>query len=111
VQQKSDDPTVRFDQGKAYLRLASVRNEMGEIAAARRDVATARDILAKLAADFPTVPDYRHHLALSHFGQGFLLEWPEATAAIRQALAIEEILVADFPAVPEYRAILAKSHN
>jgi serine/threonine protein kinase/tetratricopeptide (TPR) repeat protein len=115
VREKSDDPAVRFDQGKAYSRLAKVRGEMGEHAAALRDYATARDIHAKLAADFPDVPDYRRHLAECHNNLGHLLRdlgrRAEAEAAYRQALAIQERLAADFPAVPEYRYHLAGSHN
>jgi tetratricopeptide (TPR) repeat protein len=38
-------------------------------------------------------------------------KWPEAEAAYRQALALQEPLVAEFPAVPEYRDQLVRCHN
>jgi tetratricopeptide (TPR) repeat protein len=75
----------------------------------------AQAIFDKLAADFPTVPQYRQDLAASHYNLGVLLaglgKRPEAEAAYRQALAIQEKLAADLPTVPEYRRDLAKSHN
>src|SRR5437763_790784 len=58
----------------------------------------------KLAADFPSVPDYRLALAGSRNGLGMLLadlgKGPEAEAAYRQALAFQVKLVAEFPNVP-----------
>src|SRR5262249_30533781 len=73
VKDQSDDPQVRFDQGKAYGRLARLRGEMGEREAAIRDHTTARDVFAKLATDFPDVPDYRFSLAACHNDIGFQL--------------------------------------
>jgi serine/threonine protein kinase/tetratricopeptide (TPR) repeat protein len=115
VREKSDDPQVRFDQGRAYFQLARVRGEMGEHEAAIRDYASARDIYARLAADFPAAPDYRHDLAKCYLGLGGLLKevgkLAEAEAAWRRASAIQEKLVADFPTVPDYRSDLAKGHH
>jgi serine/threonine protein kinase len=115
VRQKSDDPKIRSDQGAACIRLAAVHVEMGDHQAALREYTSARDIVAKLAADFPAVPLYRRDLAYTHDRLGDVL-WrlvrrPEAEAEFRAALAIEERLVADFPAVPEYRSGLASSHH
>jgi tetratricopeptide (TPR) repeat protein len=74
-----------------------------------------RAAFARLAADFPTVPDYRYELARSHISRGTLLQdlgkRPEAEAEFRQALALHEQLARDFPAVPEYCRWLANSHN
>ena len=67
------------------------------------------------------MPAYRRDLALGLDNLGTRLrdnlftknlgERPEAEAAFRRALAIEEKLAADFPAVPGYRFELANSHN
>jgi serine/threonine protein kinase len=119
VQQKSDDPAVRFDQGQAYARLARVRGDVGEREAAIRDYTSARNIYTTLAAEFPAVPEYRFQLASSHDGLGHLFSGlrlsdfgkrAEAETAFRQALAILEKLAADFPAVPVYRSNVAVSH-
>jgi tetratricopeptide (TPR) repeat protein len=72
-------------------------------------------IREKLAADFPTLPDYRYELAGSHNNLGVLLAHlgnrAEAEEQYRQALAIPEKLTADFPTLPAYRRDLARSHN
>jgi len=113
VREKSDDPALRLDQGKAYFRLARVRAEMGERQAALRDYTAARDIFASLAADFPVVQEYRQEIAKSLSNLAFLLvdlgKHTEAEAAYRLAIAHQQKLTADFPAVPDYRNGLANS--
>jgi serine/threonine protein kinase/tetratricopeptide (TPR) repeat protein len=115
AEQKSDDPEVEAGRGRAYLRLALVRAALGEYDAAIEDYEAMRAIFTQLAADFPRVPDYRQELARSYHNLGLSLlnlqKRPEAEAAIRQALVIQEKLAADFPTVPEYRLELARSQN
>jgi serine/threonine protein kinase/tetratricopeptide (TPR) repeat protein len=114
VRERSDDPQIRFDQGKAYFQLARVRGEMGEHAAAIRDYTAARDVQARLVADFPAVPEYRHQLARCYLGLGELLKGvgkrAEAQTAWRRASTIQAVLVAEYPAVPDYRSDLAGYH-
>jgi serine/threonine protein kinase/tetratricopeptide (TPR) repeat protein len=113
VEQKSDDPAVRFDQAEAYCKLAKVRRWMGENETAIREYTTARDLFAKLAADFPTVADYRDGWARSLTGLGYALQSlgkrPEAEVAYRRSINLHEQLAADFPNAPDYRWNLANS--
>jgi tetratricopeptide (TPR) repeat protein len=72
-------------------------------------------IQEKLAAEFPSVPEYRSDLARSHNNLGLLLkargQRTEAEEQSRKGLAIREKLAAEFPSVPEYRSDLAWSHT
>jgi tetratricopeptide (TPR) repeat protein len=78
-------------------------------------VRNALKIEMQLAADFPTVPQYRHDLARSYNNLGNLLrdqgKRDEAEAAYHDALKIQGLLAAEFPTVPEYRQELALSHS
>jgi serine/threonine-protein kinase len=115
ARQKPGDAKHEAARGRAYGRLAVVRAAMGEREAARADIEQTRAIFARLAADFPNVPEYRQILAASHHELGILMqdlgELPAARAAHEQALKIREKLAADFPTVPAYRRALALSHN
>jgi tetratricopeptide (TPR) repeat protein len=87
---------------------------LGKRAEAEEQYGKALAIQEKLAADFPTVPAYRRHLADSHSNLGNLLKGlgkrPEAEEQNRKALAIFEKLAADFPTVPTYRVNLGASY-
>jgi serine/threonine-protein kinase len=112
---KAGDSKQEAARGRAYQRLAYVREQMGQREAALADYERMRAVFAQLAAGFPTVPAYRHELARSHDNLGNLLaalgKRPEAEAQYRQALTLHEQLAADFPTVPEYRQDLAKHHK
>ena len=72
------------------------------------------ELLEKLAARFPTVPEYRHDLALSHNSLGDLLydlgKQAEAEKQYRHAVDSLEKLAVGFPTDPAYRHDLADSH-
>src|SRR5262249_45662347 len=57
---KSDAPAGEAAGGGAYDRLGDVRYAMGESEAALQDFEAARAIFARLTAEFPTEPAYRH---------------------------------------------------
>jgi serine/threonine protein kinase/tetratricopeptide (TPR) repeat protein len=115
AEQKPGNATLEAERGRAYYRLCVLRSDMGETTAALADCEQMRTIFVKLAADFPTEPEYRYDLAHSHYSVGYLLKvlgrHDQAEAAYRTAITIQENLAADFPAVPEYRHSLALSHN
>jgi tetratricopeptide (TPR) repeat protein len=66
-------------------------------------------------ADFPSRPEFRQELALSHNHRGLLLRdtgrLKGAEKDLDQGLSIFKQLVADFPSRPEFRRELALSHN
>jgi eukaryotic-like serine/threonine-protein kinase len=115
AKQKSDDPKVEARRGRAYLRLGDVRYALGENEAALQDNEAAREIFARLSADFPKVPGYRHDLAASLGSLGFTLRHlgkrDEAEAAYRQAGNIYDKLATEFPDDPVYRDHQAKNLN
>src|SRR5262249_2135210 len=80
--------------GRAFHRLALVRDELGEKDAALKDYERMQAIFAQLAADFPADPAYRHQLAVSHVNLGVLLsdlgQRPAAEQAYRRALDLQE---------------------
>jgi tetratricopeptide (TPR) repeat protein len=115
AQQKPGDAQQEAARGRAYGRLGTVQMLLGENEAALAAYEQMQAIFARLAADFPTVPDYGSELAGSHHDRGIPLRGLgkrlEAEAEYRKALALEERLASDFPTVPAYRQQLANSHN
>jgi tetratricopeptide (TPR) repeat protein len=115
IGQTPGDAGQEAARGRAYGRLGTLRQQIGETAGAMTDLEQMRSIFVKLAADFPAVPEYRSQLAASHFGLGNVLfslsRDDEAGSAYRDALAIQKKLAAEYLTVPEYRENLAKTHN
>jgi len=115
AEQKSDDPKVEGRRGRAYLRLGAVRHALGENEAALQDFEGAREIFARLSANFPKVPGCRHDLAASLESRGIALRHlgkrDEAEAAYRQAVDIYDKLATEFPDDPVYRYDLAMNLN
>ncbi|HVA45771.1 MAG TPA: protein kinase [Pirellulales bacterium] len=115
VERKPRDAAQEAARGRAYGRLGTVQQQIGETAGALADLEQMRSIFAKLAADFPAAPEYHSQLAASHFGLGNVLfslgRNDEADSAYRDALAIQKKLAAESPTVSEYRENLAKTHN
>jgi serine/threonine protein kinase len=99
--QEGDDPAVEAGRGDAYLRLATLRMELGEYEAARKDCEAMRAIFTRLAADFPGEYAYRHGLALSRHNLASALcnlgNHEAAAALFREAIATYEDLIAEFP--------------
>jgi serine/threonine protein kinase/Tfp pilus assembly protein PilF len=112
--EKADDEPSRARTAAAAYRVGLIEYRLGRKAEAAAAFRLARDGYAKLAADFPAVPDYRQHLALSHNNLGNLFtglgKRPKAQEQYRQALAIQAKLAADFPAVPRYQIDLGGSY-
>jgi tetratricopeptide (TPR) repeat protein len=115
IAQKGDDPGVEAGRGRAYSRLGEVRRAMGENEAALQDFEAERAIFARLSADFPAVPAYRHRLVMSLDSVGrslaILGKLPEAERVLLQAVSICEKLAADFPGDREFRHTLALLHS
>ena len=113
--EKADDEPSRARTARAAFRVGLIEERLGRTAQAAAAYRLAIDGNAKLAAEFPTMREYRRDLAVIHNNLGFLLNGlekrPEAEEQYRKALAIQEKLVADFSAEPLYRKDLAGSHH
>ena len=79
-----------------------------------KDFDQALSIRKQLAADFPSRPEFRDELAVSHHNRGRLLyitgRLQESEKDYDQALSIYKQLAADFPSRPEFRQNLARSY-
>jgi serine/threonine protein kinase/tetratricopeptide (TPR) repeat protein len=116
AQQEGDDPERAAERGRAYYRLAQVRDLVGETEKARTDFRQMETIFAHLVVSHPDVPEYRRYLALCRFALAGSLTYTgqyntEGDKLRRAALALQERLVAEFPSVPEYRKELADTHQ
>jgi serine/threonine protein kinase/Flp pilus assembly protein TadD len=112
---KGDGPESRTIRAEGYHRVGTLRRRLGEHPEALSAYERAHALRKQLAADFPTVPNHRQALALTHNNLGILLaeggKGAEAEAEYRQSLALQKQLAVDFPAVPDYRKELAGSHQ
>jgi serine/threonine protein kinase len=106
------DEATRAAVAKAYGRVARIRAHLGHKGEAEKAYRRALTAFTQLAADFPSVPEYRYDLAATHRYLGIVLQ-PGAMAQeeLTRALRIAEQLVKDFPATDSYRHQLAITHN
>jgi serine/threonine protein kinase/tetratricopeptide (TPR) repeat protein len=90
----SSDPTVRLENGRAYLVLAGIHLLRGDRARAQETYDKAVAVFQGLAREFPTVAVYRHHLGLTYDVLGRLLyetgQGSAATAAFKKAVECYE---------------------
>jgi serine/threonine protein kinase len=113
--EKQDDEKSRARTAAAAARVGRLEFRLGRNLEAATAYRLACDGYAKLADDFPAVPEYRLELGSSHADLGIVLsdlgQRPEAGKQFRKGRAIFEKLAADFPAVPRYRRKLASCHG
>jgi tetratricopeptide (TPR) repeat protein len=112
---RGNDEKSRSRVARAAYRVGMIEYRLGRHEEGAAALVRARDEYARLAAEFPALPEYRFELAGSHNDLGLLLKTlgkrGEAEAQYRAALALQEKLAAEFPALPKYRFELAGSHN
>jgi tetratricopeptide (TPR) repeat protein len=112
---RSDDPEAEAARGRAYHRLALVRDAMGEKEEALAEYEAAQAIFTKLVAEYPDVPAYQFDLAKNYQNRGLSLavlgKLDEAESSFRKGLRIKEQLADRFPDVSAYRWEIARSHN
>jgi tetratricopeptide (TPR) repeat protein/tRNA A-37 threonylcarbamoyl transferase component Bud32 len=115
VQQKSEDPEVRWEAGRAQQRVGDIQEMLGRHEPAAGAYRSAVAILEALTTEFPGQADYRQDLAAAENNLAIVLQAagrPDgAEQAYRKALAAKAGLVADFAEVPAYRRELAGSLN
>jgi tetratricopeptide (TPR) repeat protein/serine/threonine protein kinase len=108
-------PATRLELAESHARLGRLLANLKKPEQAEREYRAVIAIYQQLAADHPTIPDYRGYLAGSHYYLGNLLRTQgkrdQAESEFRASVDVHKKLVADFPAVPKYRAALAESHG
>ena len=115
IRERFDAPSVRYDLGLAYHRLAEIHWELGDYVAAADSSTKAVAILGELASAHPETAEYQRDLVASYSTLGLVYSttarWEEANAAYQQALAIAEQQVRAHPEVTEYEYALAKTYG
>jgi len=101
----ADDAESRAIRAEGLARVGIMRYRLGEMKEAEAAMVDALALQAKLAADFPSRPEFRHELARSHNNRGLVLldtnRLKEAETAFSAALALHMQLAAEFPERPD----------
>jgi tetratricopeptide (TPR) repeat protein len=96
LEEKSDDPDVRREVGRAYTRVGDIQEKLGEHEKAEQSYDAARTFLSQLHAEYPTNVHYRQDLAtcMNNLGQLFKDggRTPEAEQALREAMDLRRQL-------------------
>ncbi|HBI42807.1 MAG TPA: hypothetical protein DDY78_08105, partial [Planctomycetales bacterium] len=96
LKEKSDDPEIRDETGRAYARVGDIQEMLGEHEAAELSYGSGRTFLAELNTQFPTNVRYCQDLATCVNNLGQLLKsagrTPEAEQALREALGLRQKL-------------------
>jgi serine/threonine protein kinase/tetratricopeptide (TPR) repeat protein len=112
--QKSTDPAIQRGTAHAYLRVAQVQDQLGNMALVEAPARSAIKLFNALSAADPANKEYRQDLADAHAtladGLVSLVRYEKALAEARDALAISEKLTVDFPAIPHYRQQVVWAH-
>jgi serine/threonine protein kinase len=116
VRERSDDPQVQADLGRAYWRFANITGETESKQKAVELLEKAVPIQQKLAADDPNSAEAQNNLAATYNTLGAfyhdLGKTQMAESLLKQGAEIREKLSLDHPDVPEYANNLAASrHN
>ncbi len=113
LKQKGTDPLVRHETARAYLRVGHIQLMLGRSDQTEHPLRQAVTLLRQLAADYPSVPEYRSDLAAAHellsviFSDNQLRRPQACLESVLAALAISRKLAADFPNRPELRKTVA----
>jgi tetratricopeptide (TPR) repeat protein len=104
LDERGDDPLVRWRTGVALRNAADVEGLLGKQAEAERHYERALELLGGLAKEFPDDASYRRDLALARYRLGLLLaqgqRLAQAEEAYRAARDLQRQLVAEAPREP-----------
>lgn len=114
--QQGTDPGVRQKTAQAYLRVANIQMQLGQIEDSRENFDQALALFDRLVTEFPDHPDYRQNLARCHSDMGyaegyFVWDSQERVEAFRQAVALQEKLTSEFREIAAYQRDLAESYG
>lgn len=112
LQQKGRDPTVRYETGLAYFRVADIERQLSRSPESIQHYDEATQIFHELAEEFPARSEYREQLASCDLRRGTALgrmyRYDDAAAAYAKALVSWEALSAERPGHPLYLEELAR---
>jgi tetratricopeptide (TPR) repeat protein len=112
--EKADDKETRERTAKAAFQVGVIEARLGRKAESAAAFRQARDEMARLAAEFPTVAAHRGSLATTHGNLGVLLkqrgQYGEALKAYEAARVLQEKLAAELLNEPRPRWDLADSY-
>jgi eukaryotic-like serine/threonine-protein kinase len=113
VRQKPGDAKLEAKRGRAYRRLATLHNTIGEYDAALECYAQMQSTFEKLAAEDPSVFEYRYQLVRGHNEKGFLLRTMGRTADAEGEIhkVLNDSLPDEFLQRPEMCKELAWGHG
>ncbi|MHC4944678.1 MAG: protein kinase domain-containing protein [Planctomycetota bacterium] len=115
LEQKGNDPEVRYETGRAYWRVGLIQKKLGRDAEAERALKEAIQIQTRLTSEYGSEPKYKAALADACNNLGNLLsslEQPEkAIAAYEQVIQLRFELMEEFPDVTEHKEALATTYN
>jgi serine/threonine protein kinase/Flp pilus assembly protein TadD len=113
LQEKGDNPDVRFEAGLAYRRVGDIQHQLGQDEKAKAAYQEGLTLLEKLTAEQPDEAKHQRELALCHYSRALLLHGTgspqDAEQALGRALDLQRELVAQRPKQSEYRHDLASS--
>jgi tetratricopeptide (TPR) repeat protein len=115
VQRKGDDPALRYDLARAYMRLGDIYSWFGEYQKVVAPAEQALVMLNALARQHPAEPRYRLDALEAHSLLGYAKMWlgrnAECIMHARSRVGVCEDLQRDFPSVPDYLDLAASAHE
>jgi serine/threonine protein kinase len=112
AREQEAEPEARYQAAIAYQRVGSILNyAFSDKERAREALAEAAAILARLAEESPSTPDYSFELARTYMALGHVQDGDtvQEESYMRRAVAFLEPLVERFPEETRYPLLLAKS--
>jgi tetratricopeptide (TPR) repeat protein len=114
LEEKGEDPNVRFETGRAYCRVGEIYSQLGQPGPSEKAIRQGLELLDKLLAQFPAEPRYRQEVAnvCLHLGSSLRQSFGrpgEAEPYLRRAVDLWEKSVAEFPTDAGCRQELARS--
>jgi serine/threonine-protein kinase len=113
VEERRDDPGVRAELGRSYLRLAGISQDLGSPARAAELAETAAGVFEGLARAQPEIAAYRADLARSRADLGLYENaagrTEPAESSLLRAIELGEALAREHPEVTDYRADVAQA--
>jgi tetratricopeptide (TPR) repeat protein/tRNA A-37 threonylcarbamoyl transferase component Bud32 len=113
LKEKSDDPGVPYETGRAARRAGDIERLLGRQEAALEAYDQAQALLGRLVDDFPERASYRRELGCTHDSRGRLLQalgkLDEAEQSFNKAVARRRDLTEQFRNDPDYQRELAET--